>query len=190
MRRGMPVALVLGAAFAAACTGTIGEGGSSSGNPGGPGAGPDTTIAPQGTMPTEVDPSDVNAAKTCLPSVAAAPVRRLSYAEYQATTRDVLGTLMTADALLPRDPASHGFENWSDLLNPSPLLVEQYGAAAIDAGLKTLGAMGTVVPCTPKSSAEEKSCGATFIEQFGAKAFRRPLTSDEKADYGAFFETQ
>ena len=68
--------------------------------------------------------------------------------------------------------------------------MEQYGAAAIDAGLKTLGAMATLVPCTPKSSAEEKSCGATFIEQFGAKAFRRPLTSDEKADYGAFFETQ
>jgi Protein of unknown function (DUF1592)/Protein of unknown function (DUF1588)/Protein of unknown function (DUF1595)/Protein of unknown function (DUF1585)/Protein of unknown function (DUF1587) len=189
MTSSMRSAVVLGAAFAAACTGTIGEN-APNGAPGAPGALPDTTIAPQGTMPTEIDPTDANAAKTCLPSVPAAPVRRLSYAEYQATTTDLLGTLKTGDTLLPRDPAAHGFENWSDLLNPSPLLVEQYGTAAIDAGLKVLGAMGALVPCTPKSAAEEKTCGATFVEQFAAKAFRRPLTTDEKADYTAFFETQ
>jgi hypothetical protein len=182
---------------AAACTGSISRGTSSGGAGTGSGAGagtagtgapPDTMIAPPGTMPMPVDPKSDDAAKTCAPSIAAAPMRRLSYAEYQATTKDLLGTLKTADTLLTRDPAAHGFENRAALLNPSPALVEQYGDAAIDAGLEVSAAMAPAVPCTPKTAAEEKSCGATFIEQFGAKAFRRPLTAEEKADYGAFFE--
>jgi len=179
-------AVLLGSLFVAACTGTIG-GGASDGTQGGPG---DSTIAPPGTMPGVVDPTSPEAAKTCLPAVTPAPLRRLSYAEYQATTKDLLGSLKTADTLLTRDPAAHGFENQAQLLNPSPLLVEQYGDAAIDAGLKVLGAMGVTVPCAPKSAAEEKTCGATFVAKFGAQVFRRPLTTEETTDYTTFFETE
>jgi hypothetical protein len=145
-------------------------------------------IAPPGTLPTPVDPKSDDAAKTCTPSIAPAPLRRLSYAEYQATTKDLLGSLKTTDTLLTRDPAARGFENRAALLNPSPALVEQWGDAAIDAGLKVSGAMASLVPCAPKTAAEEKTCGATFVEQFGARVFRRPLTAEEKADYVAFFE--
>jgi hypothetical protein len=137
-----------------------------------------------------VDPRSDDAARTCTPSIAPAPLRRLSYAEYQATTKDLLGTLKTADTLLTRDPAARGFENRAALLNPSPALVEQWGDAAIDAGLKVSAAMAPVVSCAPKTAAEEKTCGATFIAEFGAKVFRRPLTAEEKADYGAFFEAE
>jgi hypothetical protein len=194
----MLCAATLWSACMGACTGSIGGGsrvGPPAGSPGAAGAPPgptppDTTIAPPGTMPMPVDPMSTDAAKTCVPSVPTAPLRRLSYAEYQATSKDLLGSLKTVDTLLTRDPAAHGFENRAELLNPSPLLVEQYGDAAIDAGLKVSGAMAAVVPCTPKSAAEEKTCGATFVEQFGAKAFRRPLTAEEKADYSAFFENE
>jgi hypothetical protein len=196
--------LLVAGLLASACTGSIGSnlpGGGpgpgpgqttgaagSSGAAGTSGAPPDTMIAPPGTMPMPVDPKSNDAAKTCTPSIAPAPLRRLSYAEYQATTKDLLGSLKTADTLLTRDPAARGFENRAALLNPSPALVEQWGDAAIDAGLKASVSLAAIVPCAPKTAAEEKTCGATFVEQFGARAFRRPLTTEEKADYGAFFE--
>jgi Protein of unknown function (DUF1592)/Protein of unknown function (DUF1588)/Protein of unknown function (DUF1595)/Protein of unknown function (DUF1585)/Protein of unknown function (DUF1587) len=196
--------MALGAMVAlTACTGTI-NGGQSGGNAPGGAAGatgaagmngtggsslpPDTMIAPPGMMAMPVDPTSPDAAKTCVPSIAPAPVRRLSYAEYQATTKDLLGALKMSDTLLLRDPAAHGFENQAALLNPSPTLVEQYGDAAIDAGLKVSGAMPTMLPCAPKTAADEKACGALWLAQFGGKAFRRPLTATELADYTAFFE--
>jgi hypothetical protein len=186
----------LAALAAPACTGKIsgGAGGAAngaglSGAPGAAGAG--ATIAPPGTMPTAVDPTNTDAAKSCMPSIAAAPLRRLSYAEYQATTADLLGALKTADFDLSRDPDERGFENRASLLNPSPMLVEQWGDAAIAAGLTASTAIGgaeSIVPCAPKTAADEAACGAQFIQQFGAKAFRRPLSADEVADFTAFFE--
>jgi hypothetical protein len=172
-----------GAAGAGLSTGAAGGVGSA-------GVPPDTIITPPGTVPMPVDPMNTDMAKTCTPSIAPSPLRRLSYAEYQATTKDLLGVLKTADVPLMRDPALHGFENRANLLNPSPLLVEQYGDAAIDAGLKVSGALSTpgIVPCAPQTAAEEKTCGATFVEAFGARAFRRPLTAEEKVDFTTFFE--
>jgi uncharacterized protein DUF1592/uncharacterized protein DUF1588/uncharacterized protein DUF1595/uncharacterized protein DUF1585/uncharacterized protein DUF1587 len=192
MKHGMWVLVAV--LVAPACTGRItGSGGTSSATPvgqGGAGAG-GTTIAPPGMTPVPIDPTDTGAAETCMPSIAPAPLRRLSYAEYQATTTDLLGPLKTADITLSRDPDERGFENRASLLNPSPMLVEQWGDGAIGAGLAVSAAMaGTsgVVPCTPKTAADEAACGVQFIQQFGAKAFRRPLTAEEVADYTAFFE--
>jgi hypothetical protein len=89
-----------------------------------------------------------------------------------------------------QDPSDHGFENRAGLLNPSPLLVEQYGAVAEAVGVKVAGRTAAVAPCTPASASEERSCGARFVESFGARVFRRPLTTEEKADYLAFFEQE
>ncbi|HVU52084.1 MAG TPA: DUF1592 domain-containing protein, partial [Polyangia bacterium] len=149
------------------------------------------TLAPPGTTPAPVDPTSPDAAKSCVPSIAPAPLRRLSYAEYQATTTDLLGALKTAPITLSRDPDERGFENRASLLNPSPMLVEQWADGAIAAGLAAstaIGGAGSIVPCAPKTAADEAPCGARFIQQFGAKAFRRPLTADEVSDFTAFFE--
>jgi hypothetical protein len=180
---------------ASACTGRISGGGGASGagQPGASGVAgaAGATLAPPGTMPMPVDPTNTDAAKACMPSIAAAPLRRLSYAEYQATTTDLLGPLKAADFDLSRDPDERGFENRASLLNPSPMLVEQWGDAAIAAGLAASTAVGgasSIVPCAPKTAADEAACGAQFIAQFGAKAFRRPLTDEELADFTAFFE--
>ena len=180
-------------ALAAACTGRItgSSGPSGGGAPAastGAGGAPDTTIAPPGTTPTMVDPTDPNAAMTCMPSIAPAPVRRLSYAEYEATTADLLGSLAPTSVTLTRDPNENGFENRANLLNPSPALVEEYGDEAIAAGLAVSTAMPSVLPCTPATAADEAACGVQFIQQFGAKAFRRPLTADELTDFTTFFE--
>jgi hypothetical protein len=188
----LAAALLAGPACKGSITGSTGGGATPVGAPGGTSSGAaGATLAPPGTTPMTVDPMNVDAAKTCAPAIAPAPLRRLSYAEYQATTTDLLGALQTAPITLSRDPDEHGFENRASLLNPSPMLVEQWGDGAIAAGLAAEAAIGTassVVPCAPKTAADEAACGVQFIEQFGAKAFRRPLTSDEVADFTAFFE--
>jgi hypothetical protein len=190
----------LAAVLLAACTGKIsgpagarGGGamsGGAAGQGGATGAAGDA-LAPPGVTPMPVDPMSADAAKACTPSIAPAPLRRLSYAEYQATTTDLLGALKTAPTPLTRDPDEGGFENRAPLLNPSPMLVEQWGDAAIAAGLAVSTSMAAPtgpVPCAPKTGADEAACGVQFIQQFGARAFRRPLTDEEVADYTAFFE--
>lgn len=138
-----------------------------------------------------VDPANMVMAQTCTPSIPSAPMRRLSYAEYQATMKDLFGSLNMPAPTILHDPASNGFENRAKLLNPSPLLVEQYGTAAIDVGLKLSTTLTSpLVPCAPKTAAEEKTCGVQFVETFGAKVLRRPLTAVEKADYEAYFESE
>ena len=153
MKHGMWVLVgataVLGAS---ACTGTISGSSGGSATPAGQagasgGAGTDgTMIAPPGTTPMPVDPMNTDAAKACMPSIAPAPLRRLSYAEYQATTTDLLGALKTAAITLSRDPDERGFENRANLLNPSPMLVEQWGDGAIAAGLAASTTMAGVEP--------------------------------------------
>jgi hypothetical protein len=55
--------------------------------------------------------------------------RRLSRAEYQNAVRDILALDVDVAALLPKDDASHGFDNVSTT-DLSPTLLERYLAAA------------------------------------------------------------
>jgi mono/diheme cytochrome c family protein len=58
--------------------------------------------------------------------VAGAPVRRLTRAAYGNAVRDLLGFPVDVDSLLPPDISSDGFDNVSDTLKTSPLLLERY----------------------------------------------------------------
>jgi mono/diheme cytochrome c family protein len=60
------------------------------------------------------------------PEPAGAPVRRLTRAAYGNAVRDLLGVPVDAEALLPPDISSDGFDNVSDTLKTSPLLLERY----------------------------------------------------------------
>jgi mono/diheme cytochrome c family protein len=60
------------------------------------------------------------------PEPAAAPVRRLTRAAYGNAVRDLLGFPVDVEALLPPDISSDGFDNVSDTLKTSPLLLERY----------------------------------------------------------------
>jgi hypothetical protein len=180
-----PKTLLCAVALSVGCIGSVG----SSPAPPAPGP-PDTMVAPPGMPPAMVDPMNGPMVQSCVPSVAPAPLRRLSHWEYQQTLAALVGGVGVAAPVLVRDPSEHGFENRASLLNPSPLLVEQYGAVAEEVGVKVAGRTAAVAPCTPASAAEERSCGERFVESFGARVFRRPLTAEEKADYVAFFEQE
>jgi hypothetical protein len=57
-------------------------------------------------------------------------IRRLNRTEYRNTVRDLLGVDFNTTAEFPADDTGHGFDNISDVLTLSPLLLEKYIAAA------------------------------------------------------------
>ncbi len=65
--------------------------------------------------------------------------RRLSRAEYQNAVRDILALDVDVAALLPKDDASHGFDNVSTT-DLSPTLLERYLAAAQKVSRAAVGA--------------------------------------------------
>jgi hypothetical protein len=164
-RRLAPATLALLPALAA-CVGSIGDSGNG-----------DTTSSPPGSTATSC--TDVHLA----------PMRRLSRAEYLATVRDLFPGVALGDVVIGRDPAEHGFENRADLLNPQPLLIEQYNTAASEIAVLVMENPAAVVPCDPDTTGES-ACGAQFLGAFGARAFRRPLTQEETATYQAFFDAE
>ncbi|HEX5000318.1 MAG TPA: DUF1592 domain-containing protein [Terriglobia bacterium] len=57
-------------------------------------------------------------------------IHRLNRAEYANAIRDLLGLDVEAEALLPADDSSDGFDNMAGALSLSPALLERYLAAA------------------------------------------------------------
>jgi mono/diheme cytochrome c family protein len=58
------------------------------------------------------------------------PVHRLNRAEYRNAIRELLAIDVDVDQWLPADDTSYGFDNISDILRISPLLVSRYLTAA------------------------------------------------------------
>jgi len=82
------------------------------------------------------------------PDPVGAPVRRLTRAAYGNAVRDLLGFPVDVETLLPADITSDGFDNVSDTLKTSPLLLERYltvglRVAAMAVGNTTLSPRGT-----------------------------------------------
>ncbi len=123
-------------------------------------------------------------------TLGSAPLRRLTNAEYDNTVRDLLGTDMAGLPEQPSDAVLEGsFENDALSLGPSDVRIARYENAAMMIGERAVNdsiARARVLPCTDQDAA----CGSEFVESFGKRAFRRPLTGDELDRWTAFFETQ
>jgi hypothetical protein len=57
-------------------------------------------------------------------------LRRLNRVEYENTVRDLIGVNFDAQMAFPPDDSGHGFDNISDVLTLSPMLLEKYVMAA------------------------------------------------------------
>ncbi|MGD8809112.1 MAG: DUF1592 domain-containing protein, partial [Gammaproteobacteria bacterium] len=73
------------------------------------------------------------------PEPAGAPVRRLTRAAYGNAVRDLLGFPVDVESLLPAEIASDGFDNVSDTLRTSPLLLERYLTVGLRVAAMALG---------------------------------------------------
>ncbi|MGY8689239.1 MAG: DUF1587 domain-containing protein, partial [Verrucomicrobiales bacterium] len=57
-------------------------------------------------------------------------VRRLNRVEYRNTIRDLIGVDFNTSAEFPEDDSGHGFDNITDVLTVSQMLMEKYFDAA------------------------------------------------------------
>jgi hypothetical protein len=112
-------------------------------------------------------------------TVAQAPLRRLTAEQYRNTVRQLLGvTEVGAD--LPVDEGTAGF--FGNTIAPvSELHLEKYGRAAELVARSVVARAGNLLPCAASPApSEELACATRFIERFGRRSYRRPLTDEEK----------
>jgi hypothetical protein len=128
------------------------------------------------------------------PSPGTAPLRRLSNAEYRNSVTDLFATIPGISSLVasatrefPAEPESLGFRNSARFLTVQSLSAQKYLDAAETFAEKAAATSG-VVSCTPEAGAE-MSCARVFIQEFGQRAYRRPLTSEEATRFEAQFAT-
>lgn len=76
--------------------------------------------------------------KTAKPDPGRVTMRRLNRVEYANTLRDLVGADFNPAADFPSDDIGHGFDNIGDVLTLSPVLMEQYLAAAETVSLRVI----------------------------------------------------
>lgn len=194
----------------AGCTGAIAPGGSSSadgtqppgGNAGaagapasvgngGRGGAPMSSGAGGATsgvmIPPVVIPPPSSACQMAGTRPGPSPMRRLTGAEYDNTVAELLGDTSAPAKAFPADAQALGFDNNAEVSQTSLILVEQYETAADALARKAAQDLPKLMGCTPANAAAEDGCARTFIEGFGLRAFRRPLTRDEVDQHVAFY---
>jgi hypothetical protein len=124
--------------------------------------------------------------------VAVSGLRRLTAQEYKATVFDLLGfDPVGVENILPQDPLLP-FDNDFTKQNPSKALIEAAELIAGDIAAQLVldtALRAKVVPCTP-ASATDASCFKQFIETFGRRALRRPLSPSEVERFGALLTSE
>jgi hypothetical protein len=112
---------------------------------------------------------------------------RLTHRQYDNAVRDLVGDQSGPSAAFLGDPAIGGFTNNADQLVVSDRLARDYRRAA-EAVASSLIAdtdrLASLVACEPSDD-----CARAFIESFGRRAYRRPLTTDEIDRFFAVFQS-
>ncbi len=122
-------------------------------------------------------------------------IRRLSNAEFDATAQAVLGTQLTFASTLPKDvrqgsysaggfPAAGFTRNAAAIFDSvsAPQIQQAADSLASDAVTNRLS---TLAPC---NDSNQTNCATTFITNFGAQAYRRPVTATELTGLQAVYQ--
>ena len=146
-----------------------GSGGSGSGGTTGSGGTP---------LPTQgIDPGRVG-------------IHRLNNTEYNNTVRDLLGVASTpAENFLAEEGLN--FDNTATALGMAPTQYEAYFNAASALASEVLGSpalLARIMTCTP--AAPSDACATQIVQNFGLRAFRRPLDATEVARALAVFDAE
>ena len=118
----------------------------------------------------------------------APPQMRLLLARQYRNAIDDLLVPGAGDALVPPDdlPVSGQASVGASQVVLTGFAVEQYEEAALAAVnfffTADLAAIDQVLGCVPVDN-DDVQCAAQYIERFGRRAFRRPLTDDERTTY-------
>jgi Protein of unknown function (DUF1592)/Protein of unknown function (DUF1588)/Protein of unknown function (DUF1587)/Protein of unknown function (DUF1595)/Protein of unknown function (DUF1585) len=163
-------AWLLGSLIWTGCTGNLGA-------PQGPGGESPGGSVSEGTSQSD-GPSSLGSSEQALGRTGA---RRLSNVEYDNTVRDLLGTEQRLAATFVAEDAA-GFDNVAAGLGVTPSQFESYFNAAETLAGEAFASEAKrklIASCTPAGN-DGGPCLDTFFADFGLRAFRRPLSSDEK----------
>ena len=106
-------------------------------------------------------------------------IRRLSNAEYDASAAALLGTSERPAQSFAPDSRQSGY-TVNDAQRVDSVLVKQLFAAAETLASQARPNFAQLAPC--EGGSDPESCAQAFIDSFGAKAYRRPLDSEEALD--------
>ena len=111
-------------------------------------------------------------------------LRLLTRQEYQNTVNDLLGLQLDLLHKLPEENRVDGFDNNTAQNQITSLRMEAFlGQAEQLAAQAVLQSWNKLLPCTQQDAA----CGRQFIQTFGKRAFRRPLTTAEADTFAVNF---
>lgn len=113
-------------------------------------------------------------------------LRLLTGREFKNTLRDLLyaSDQDLANVSLPLEPRVRGFDNNARASVVTSRHLDEYLTAATMLVEKAVQQKkGQLVSCQPSDT----TCPRQFVEKFGLRAFRRPLSADEQTRYAAFF---
>lgn len=102
--------------------------------------------------------------------------RLLTRSEYRRTVQALLGETGDPTGTFPHEPEVDGFTNSARSHRANPLLIESFHrAAGLLAPMARDRGLDLLVPC----EGDDAVCAELFIEEFGQRAFRRPLDAGE-----------
>lgn len=128
-------------------------------------------------------------AAVCGSSKLSAPMlRRLTAREMRSSLEDVFPEVSTqwSSELSPDSSSQFGFDNDARSLVVGKQTALELFDTASNVGSAVSAALASVLPCS--TTAPDRSCAAAFVDKYGKRLFRRPLSSDEHDRYLTFFD--
>jgi hypothetical protein len=177
--------------FFPSCVGSVQSGavpptaGSAPAGTGGSTAGGVATGGRAGDAPTASLPPPSMSSPPTAEAAGPLALRRLTTREYNNIVADLVGDTSRPADLFPADaPSDSGFVAPIEV---GELHVQRYEEAAAKVADAALAANTLAIPCTNPTAAAESACAKQFVQQFGRKAFRRPLTAMEEMGLTTLF---
>ncbi|MFP5305936.1 MAG: DUF1592 domain-containing protein, partial [Gammaproteobacteria bacterium] len=113
-------------------------------------------------------------------------LRLLTRWEYARSVRDLTGLDGDFTTDLPIEARIEGYDNNARIGVVTDRHADEYLAAAEAIAARAVAERrSALLPCNPDTDA---ACAQTFIERFGRRAFRRPLSAQEREQYLAMFD--
>lgn len=123
------------------------------------------------------------------PYPVATAARRLSQVEYKNVIRDVFGGAVAPSAKYPGSygKSATGYSTEAEMYDVGAQNVEQIMFAAEEIAEAMPASLPTVLPCSTAPDAGE-ACFSTFVDDTIYRAYRRPVTAEERADLLATYQ--
>ena len=163
-------------------------GSSSGGASGAAGAGASTGTGATGPLANQE-----LAKQRCMTSNVGSPMlRRLTQQEFQHTVADIFPQIVStwSGVKIGTDAVSTlGFSNDAATLVVAEQTAQEILSTAEDVAAHVIddAVLPAILPCA--ASAADATCAAQFISQYGARLFRRPLSTDESKRYSDYFSS-